>query len=113
MNVGKKKCRLAHRILWSWYNGPIPDGLYICHRCDNPACVNPEHLFIATKGENNKDMARKGRANRPRSPLKLQDVIAIRAATGKTQRALAKEFGVSQCHIWNVRNYRPIGRLSE
>ncbi len=53
--------RLAHRIAWIEAHGPIHDGMCICHTCDNPACVNVEHLFVGTQKDNLNDMATKGR----------------------------------------------------
>lgn len=56
----------AHRVAWQLVHGPIPAGMLVLHRCDNPACLRPEHLFLGTHAENMADMVRKGRSTRGR-----------------------------------------------
>lgn len=94
--------KLVHRVTWEFANGPIPEGLFVCHRCDVPACVNPAHLFLGTAKDNMIDMVRKGR-NKPGiargeknglAKLDWNSVRQIRASQGRSQRSLATEFGV-------------------
>lgn len=59
----KRKTTYAHRIAWVLTNGQIPDGLLLCHTCDNIKCINPNHLFLGTQKDNLQDMSAKGRAN--------------------------------------------------
>lgn len=56
---------LAHRVAWEFSHGPIPRGLIVCHRCDTPGCVRPDHLFVGTIADNNKDAAAKKRFSTP------------------------------------------------
>lgn len=62
---GKKKIVTAARVSWRAFNGEIPEGLLVCHHCDNPMCVNPHHLFLGTHMDNYQDMVKKGRARKP------------------------------------------------
>lgn len=103
----------AHRVTWETVNGPIPDGLHVCHRCDNRKCVNPAHLFLGTPADNMQDKARKGRAPRLRGltngRAKFSDglVASVVAdyATGKfTQRELAAAYRMSQTHVSDLVN---------
>lgn len=94
------KSVLAHRFSWELHNGPIPDGLCVLHRCDNPACCNPAHLFLGTRPDNSADMVTKGRSSRgsrsPAAKLTEEDVRVIRrrVAGCEAQRTVAADFGV-------------------
>lgn len=98
-----KRNHLVHRLAYEHWHGDIPKGMVICHRCDNPPCMNPDHLFSGSHKQNTQDMVAKGRHGRggrqPASKLTEQSVREARAAyaTGKiTQDALARAYGVSQ-----------------
>ena len=67
---GQKRTAPAARFSWVIHNGPIPDGLLVCHTCDNRMCTNPEHLFLGTNKDNQQDMIRKGRGHWQRNPSK-------------------------------------------
>lgn len=104
---------LAHRFSFLLHNDTAIDGLVVMHKCDNPKCVNPEHLALGTQADNVLDMQLKGREKKRGSPgeahgmSKLNDesVRRIRAATGSIA-AIAKEHGVSRAVIYDVRERR-------
>ena len=59
--LGTRSATRAHRVSWELHYGPIPEGLLVCHRCDNPTCVRPDHLVLGTSADNERDKARKGK----------------------------------------------------
>lgn len=107
----------AHRLSWEIHFGPIPDGLFVCHHCDNPPCVRPDHLFLGTQADNVRDKIAKGRQPRgdahysrrtpdrvrrgdlhPLARLTASQVRSIRsehAAGGITMKALSRRYGVN------------------
>lgn len=103
------KTKLAHRCSYFLHYGPFDhDKLKVCHKCDNPACVNPEHLFIGTQQDNVIDMYTKGRSPRigprgesaPHAKLTEKKVAKIRSLKGKkNQYEIAEMFGVAQSSI--------------
>ena len=97
----------AHRYAYEFFVGPIPDGMIIRHTCDNPPCVNPDHLKIGTKAENNADTAERRRHNYGtkhwNGRLTNKQVAAIRRSTATT-RALATKYGVHYSHIFRIRS---------
>ena len=106
---------LAHRRSWELSVGPIPKGKCVLHKCDNPGCVRPGHLFLGTQADNMHDMKAKGRQARgaklPQTKLSDEAVNAIRALynAGEPQAVLAKEYGVSQSAISMVVNRKRHG----
>lgn len=96
----------TNRASWQLHNGPIPDGMHVCHHCDRPSCVNPDHLFLGTAQENKADSVSKDRHMRgeraPFAKLTTADVIKIRADT-RSLEEISKDYGVSYKAIDHVK----------
>lgn len=98
----------AHRVSFEAFHHAIPDGMEVCHRCDNPICVNPDHLFVGTHLDNMIDRDRKCRRTAPRGTkngwAKLDDetIRAIRDAQG-TQAEIAERYGTDQTNVSLIR----------
>lgn len=104
----------AHRVSYELFCGPIPDGMLVCHECDNRICVNPKHLFLGTSADNLADMTAKGRrarvghhgASNPSAKLTAADAAAIRSATNAHWRELAQRYSVGKTTICGIRSGR-------
>lgn len=113
----RDKNMLAHRVAWIKSKYDIPNGLYVLHKCDNPSCVNPNHLFLGTPKDNMDDKMKKGREvkgeNHGGSKLTEENVKEIRNLYTKGRpgqvnefslRKLAKRYGVNSHTIFNIVN---------
>jgi HNH endonuclease len=108
----KRMSYSAHRIAYTLTHGAIPKGMDICHKCDNPPCCNPDHLFAGTRKDNFDDAVKKGRI----SPLyatsritkltesDVREVLFLLKVGGKTQSEIANLFGVNQSEISRMKN---------
>ena len=106
------EARQAHRVSFELRNGPVPAGMFVCHRCDTPSCINPDHLFLGTPADNCHDMIRKGRQvtlrgeNAAGAKLTNDQVRAIRTVPRYhgVCADLGRRYGVHESHISRIRS---------
>lgn len=109
------QAQLAHRAAYELWVGPIPENTAVCHHCDNPLCCRPDHLFLGTKADNNRDAMQKGGARGPwkNRPFTREELLVILNADPKLSvaalaRSLGREDGSGYQAVWHIRH----GRLS-
>lgn len=103
----------AHRFSWTLAHGPIPQGLSVLHRCDTPACVNPEHLFLGTQKDNMQDCLRKQRMNgawkageRHRCAKLTEAAVRSILIDTRSCAKIAREHGISRGYVTNLKKRR-------
>jgi hypothetical protein len=100
--------RWTHRVAWEIAYGPIPTGKFVCHKCDNPPCIEPTHLFLGTAKDNSKDMAQKDRsrfgerATSVRLTAELVSLTKKWLSEGVSRKAIAETLGVSYMAIADI-----------
>lgn len=103
---------LAHRLSYILCRGQIPSDRFVLHRCDNPPCVNPDHLFLGTSQDNSSDMVMKGRHRRTAKLSEAQVLEIVRRYKNETAISLAEEFGVHYQTVNHIVNGRRWERLT-
>lgn len=121
LGIARNRKVRAHRFSWELHNGPIPADLHVLHKCDEPSCVNPAHLFLGTQADNNADMYCKGRSNAVRNgedngfaKLTVAGVREIRRrlAAGDRQVDIAADSGTHQTNVSLIATGRAWGSVS-
>jgi hypothetical protein len=105
ISIGRRTCS-THRVAWEITHGPIPDGMYVLHHCDNPPCCRPDHLFLGTLSDNMQDAVRKGRFVSPNRKLTAEQVQEVRDNPHIGVVEFGKRFGVCPSTIVWIRKGR-------
>jgi hypothetical protein len=114
---GEISHKRAHRLAYELFKGEIPENMNVCHRCDNPKCCNPEHLFIGTQKDNIRDMVVKGRKSSrlgiKNTQNKLTETQVLEIYEDKdTQRNIAKQYNIDQSTVSNIKSGKLWGWLT-
>ena len=123
-DAGDFHTKKAHRITYEFFVGPIPEGMHVLHHCDNPSCVNPDHLYAGSNADNVRDREERGRSAKPpivcgrrngNAVLTESDVIRIRerALGGESERSIADQAGVGRSTVHHVIDGTSWGWLKE
>ncbi len=109
--LGRSSCMRAHRASWELHVGPVPDGLFVLHRCDNRGCVAPHHLFLGTAADNTADMMSKGRDGLSKMTDDEKREALCKLAAGESALEVAAMYGVSRSLMYKLKNKRVSLRL--
>lgn len=96
----RDRTRVAHRVVFELWYGTDPGKLKVCHKCDNPGCVRPSHLFLGTQKENMRDCSAKGRVRKPTAKTKE---IWDKIQAGERQSDLSREYGISRQRVGQIK----------
>lgn len=105
----KNKIWLSHRLSYRLSFGKFDEALFVCHHCDNPACINPDHLFLGTNRDNLDDMLRKGRSQKCQGELHSQrklteeEIVSIRKDE-RIYRLIAAEYGIAEAYVSRIKS---------
>lgn len=111
-----KRMQYVHRTAYRIFKGEIPNGMMVCHKCDNPKCFNPDHLFLGTARENVRDMINKNRkktagspgAKNPNARYSDETILAIRRdfESGILPRDMRSTYGISHAQLYRITRYK-------
>jgi hypothetical protein len=105
-----KQDRYAHRVAYQLAHGPIPDGRFVCHACDNPSCCNPRHLWLGTPLDNIQDRDRKGRNGLLKATNEVVEEIARLRVAGVSAADISQQVGLHEATIYRVLKRQAVNR---